>query len=173
VGVTNGGFEDGTFGAATGWTHTIVGTLEDYAKFGGVNGFGVEDFGIFWTGSEVLTEFVGFYSDIEPAIFSAGPGQEAHDSFEKGWGAILMLELSQTEAMFDAGSNDEDGFEGWWTLDLSPSTSLAMFDAGSNDEDGFEGWWTLDLSPSTSLAMFDAGANGYESFEDPGWPALP
>jgi hypothetical protein len=196
--ITNGGFELGDGGQATGWTHTTLGQLLEYAPFAAtpVN-VGYDSFD--WLG-DLADEYAGLLVDLDPAIFESGPGQELFEDFEEGWGATgLITTLSQELADFDTTPQDFEDFEEEWgdfiftwgpTLEVSEVT-FADFDTTPQDFEDFEDDWGLTLPQAVKAsypswisgadleaATFDntggggGAADEYEPFVDTAWPTL-
>lgn len=196
--ITNGGFEQGSSGQATGWTHTTLGQLLEYAPFTAtpVN-VGYDSFD--WLGA-LQDEYAGLLVDLDPAIFESGPGQELHEDFEEGWGATaLITTLAEELADFDTNPQDFEDFEDdWgsfiftWGPTLTPlEVVFAKFDTANESFEDFEDDWGLVLpqvvksafsnwpyGPDLAVATFDntggggGAADEFEPFDDTAWPTL-
>jgi hypothetical protein len=193
--ITNGGFEEGSGGVATGWTYSAVGTLINYALFDADPvDVGHETFD--WL-ADLIAAYEGLLVDIDPAVFEVGPGQELYEDFEEEWGATsLITTLADEAAQFDTGTPEgfEDFEEEWgdiiWTwgvvLDVSEVTKASFSSyLGTVSYDAFN-WVSAVNTDFTNwiagaeltAATFDntggggGAADEYEPFDDTAFTTL-
>jgi hypothetical protein len=194
VSLTNGSFETGTGGQATGWTHTTTGAVKEYAPFTATPAnVGYDSFDWY---AALIDEYEGLLVDIDPAIFESGPGQELYEDFEEEWGApLLITTLASEAAEFDTTPEDFEDFEDdwgdFWDDLAAAGTIVAEFDTTPEDFEDFEDDWGL-VSPQTlktsyptwisgadlTAATFDntggggGAADEFEPFDDTAFPTL-
>lgn len=192
--ITNGGFEEGTGGEATGWTYSAVGTLINYALFDADPiDVGHETFDWF---DDLVAEYEGLLVDIDPAVFEVGPGQELYEDFEEEWGSTSLIgTLTDEAAQFDTSTPEdfEDFEEEWGTILWTWGPTL---EASEVTKAEFTTWWftyeyeAFDFTQlnaefqlwiagsELTAATFDntggggGAADEYEPFDDTAFPTL-
>jgi len=180
--ITNGGFEEGLHGSATGWSFITASSITEYAPFEIVAisiDVGYDSFD--WS-TALVDEYSGLYVDLTPAVFSIGPGQEDHEDFEDGWGAYTLITTISSETATFGSTYSYESFEsGWgdfWADLATAGSTSALFDSGTVAYDAMQWYGAINdsFSPAElTEAEFDNGGLGtdpYETFDAGDWPAL-
>jgi len=148
--IANGSFETqataGQVGQAESWSVSETSTGEEFAEFTNNTGTtpnttsGQETFEGEWPTSfyaGLIGSFVGYWTDINPALFTGGGTTLDEDGFEIGWGTGHQRVIDSESApfgfaVFGTGTDEYDGFDDW-PDDLVTSFVPADLEAASFD----------------------------------------